>query len=167
MRPQLDVGDVVRCTTIKRDYLGDDNKPILQAGFKAGRGKRFMFVMIGVEDSKSPWTDLDVKQALRAIGLHSSEDQESAEAELARLRGPAYMPLMRTNMAIRMRALNEDQARSNHNQTLARLAERGGLSPKEALAIIERREWRSGSSEKEALEVLMSMAEKMPAKESK
>lgn len=87
MRPRLDVGDVVRCTTIKRDYLGDDNKPILQAGFKAGRGKRFMFVMIGVEDSKSPWTDLDVKQALRAIGLHSSEDQESAEAELARLRG--------------------------------------------------------------------------------
>jgi hypothetical protein len=42
--------------------------------------------MIGVEDSKSPWTDLDVKQALRAIGLHSSEDQESAEAELARMR---------------------------------------------------------------------------------
>lgn len=49
----------------------------------------------------------------------------------------------------------------------ALLAEGDGLSPKEALAIIERREWRSGSSEKEALEVLMSMAEQMPAKESK
>lgn len=37
----------------------------------------------------------------------------------------------------------ESQAKENHgNQSLARLRERGGLSPDEAVAIIEMREWR-------------------------
>ena len=39
--------------------------------------------------------------------------------------------------------LNEEQAKKNHDQTLERLAERGGLAPSEALAIIERRTWKS------------------------
>ena len=37
----------------------------------------------------------------------------------------------------------ESQARQNHgNQSLSRLRERGGLSPDEAVAIMEMREWR-------------------------
>jgi len=38
-------------------------------------------------------------------------------------------------------APHEDQARRNHGQTLARLAERGGLDPIEALAVIEDRDY--------------------------
>lgn len=36
-------------------------------------------------------------------------------------------------------APHERQAQKNHRQTLARLAERGGLSPSEALAVLEDR----------------------------
>lgn len=43
---------------------------------------------------------------------------------------------------IRWEALDEGQAFLNHAQSLDRLAERGGLSPCEALALIERRSWR-------------------------
>ncbi len=49
----------------------------------------------------------------------------------------------RTPRFIRWDALNEEWADRNHGQTLTRLAERGGLSPCEALANIERRPWRS------------------------
>lgn len=35
------------------------------------------------------------------------------------------------------------QAHSNHGQSLERLAERGGLSPSEAVAVIEGRKWRA------------------------
>lgn len=42
---------------------------------------------------------------------------------------------------IRMDALNEEWAYRNHGQTLKRLNERGGLSPCEAAAIIECRDW--------------------------
>lgn len=52
-----------------------------------------------------------------------------------------YMPLMKTGLAIRMNLLNEEQAQKNHYQSLDRLAERGGLSACEALAICERRKW--------------------------
>jgi len=36
-------------------------------------------------------------------------------------------------------APHEAQAKRNHDQTLRRLAERGGLSPREALAVVEGR----------------------------
>lgn len=42
---------------------------------------------------------------------------------------------------IRWDVLDEGWAQKIHGQTLTRLAERGGLSPCEALANIERREW--------------------------
>lgn len=45
---------------------------------------------------------------------------------------PAFIP---------MKLLNEEWARHNHDQSLATLNRRGGLSPCEALAIIERRPW--------------------------
>jgi hypothetical protein len=40
-------------------------------------------------------------------------------------------------------APHEAQAKKNHYQTLKRLAERGGLSPSEAVAVLEDRQWRS------------------------
>ncbi len=40
-----------------------------------------------------------------------------------------------------MIAPHEDQARKNHGQSLQRLNERGGLSPAEAVAVLEGREW--------------------------
>ena len=50
-----------------------------------------------------------------------------------------YMPIIGTGLALRMDKLNERQAQINHSQTLERLADRGGLSPSEALAVMERR----------------------------
>ncbi len=40
---------------------------------------------------------------------------------------------------------HEQQALRNHSQTLHRLAERGGLSPCEMVAVVEDREWESMS----------------------
>ena len=37
---------------------------------------------------------------------------------------------------------HEQQAQRNHDQTLKQLAKRGGLSPSEAVAILEDRPWR-------------------------
>jgi len=39
-------------------------------------------------------------------------------------------------------APHEDWARANHDQSLGRLAQRGGLDPTEMVAILERRKWR-------------------------
>ena len=39
-------------------------------------------------------------------------------------------------------APHEAQAQRNHDQTLNRLAERGGLSPSELVTVLEDREWR-------------------------
>jgi len=44
---------------------------------------------------------------------------------------------------IPMSMLNEEWAQNNHSQTLEGLASRGGLSPDELLANIERRKWHS------------------------
>lgn len=51
------------------------------------------------------------------------------------------MPLMRTGTFIPIAILHEEWAQRNHSQSLARLAERGGLDATEALAIIEKRRW--------------------------
>lgn len=65
----------------------------------------------------------------------------------------AYMPILGTPFAVRMDTLNEAQAQRNHGQSLARLAERGGLSLQEAHAVAERRAWRNEPAE-EAAEAL-------------
>jgi hypothetical protein len=57
------------------------------------------------------------------------------------------MPILGTPFAVRMDALNEAQAQRNHGQSLARLAERGGLSLQEAHAVAERRAWRNERAE--------------------
>ena len=41
---------------------------------------------------------------------------------------------------------HEEQAQRNHSQTLNRLAERGGLIPSEAVAIIKNEPWTSKTS---------------------
>lgn len=52
---------------------------------------------------------------------------------------------------------HEQQAMHNHGQTLKRLAERGGLSYCEALAVIEDRQWRR-MDEAEAKEKVLAHA---------
>jgi hypothetical protein len=54
-----------------------------------------------------------------------------------RLVGPIFM-----NVPWQLLAPHESQALRNHSQTLKRLAERGGLAPCEAVAILEDRPWR-------------------------
>jgi len=48
---------------------------------------------------------------------------------------PQYMPILGTQLLLPMRLLNERQAQANHGQTLARLAQRGGVSLAEAACI--------------------------------
>lgn len=66
------------------------------------------------------------------------------------------MPILGTLFALRMDALNDEQAQKNHGQTLARLAERGGLALNEATAIAERRKWRDQRAT-EAVQALQAL----------
>ena len=74
-----------------------------------------------------------------------------------------WMPLMRTGLAVRMDLLNEQWAQKNHGQSLERLAERGGLSVEEALAIAERRQW---SAQRQEFESFRALALLVPTAES-
>ena len=58
---------------------------------------------------------------------------------------PAMFPILKSDGAVipwRLIAPHEPQAIRNHNQSLARLASRGGLSWCEAAAVLEDRPWR-------------------------
>jgi hypothetical protein len=64
------------------------------------------------------------------------------------------MRLMKTaHEPIDFSVLNEYWAQKNHGQSLTRLAERGGLSPCEAAAIIQQRPWKSMDAA-EALKII-------------
>jgi hypothetical protein len=76
------------------------------------------------------------------------------------------MPILGTRLAIRMDALNEQQAQANHYQSLVQLAKRGGLGAAEALAVVERRNWRDIKGETEALRMLHEVTTP-PADESR
>lgn len=67
------------------------------------------------------------------------------------------MPIMHTGMWISFDVLDERQAQRNHGQTLARLAERGGLNAAEALAIAERRAYKPVHT-KDAIVALSALA---------
>lgn len=60
---------------------------------------------------------------------------------------PKLFPIMQTpaegltTIPLAMIAPHEPQAMKNHGQSLERLAERGGLSPGEALSVLEDRRW--------------------------
>lgn len=77
--------------------------------------------------------------------LRAAASAEPAAAPAAKQQAPnrTYMPLLGTAFGLRMDVLCEKQAQANHGQTLARLAERGGLSVQEAAAVISRRDWRA------------------------
>lgn len=73
---------------------------------------------------------------------------EAAEAALAaareeneRLRERRFPIQGGPSIPWRMIMPHEAQAKSNHDQTLERLAERGGLSPGEALAVLDNMSW--------------------------
>lgn len=48
-----------------------------------------------------------------------------------------------TEFDFRIIAGHEKQALRNHSQTLDRLAQRGGLTPDEIMAVLENRDWRN------------------------
>ncbi len=53
-------------------------------------------------------------------------------------------------------APHEDQARANHDQSLERLNERGGLSPQELWAVVHGKRWRDAPSDAACSAWLMS-----------
>lgn len=73
------------------------------------------------------------------------------------------MPLMGTGLAVKFDVLNEKQAQINHGQSLDRLAERGGLSPCEALAVVEKRAWKRGINNADTVACLNEIIMKMGA----
>ena len=54
-----------------------------------------------------------------------------------------WMPIMGTRLSIKFSLLSEEWAMRNHGQTLGRLAQRGGICPREAMAIIEGRPFKT------------------------
>lgn len=66
-----------------------------------------------------------------------------------------------------MIAPHEAQARSNHGQSLNRLAERGGLCAAEALDILEGRPWASAKSCVENELYLINLVRKWRAEQPK
>ena len=54
---------------------------------------------------------------------------------------PEYMPILGTVLLLPMRLLTEEAAQRNHGQSLARLAERGGLSLSEAASVASGMYW--------------------------
>lgn len=57
---------------------------------------------------------------------------------------------------------HEDQAQKNHYQTLERLAQRGGLAPCEAVAILEDRPWHKMDSANAQAQLAALVLEAMP-----
>ena len=84
-------------------------------------------------------------------GQQTTED----EVRVERVVMPINLgPGKRHERTIPFSMLNEEWADRNHGQTLKRLAERGGLGPCEAIAIMDRRKWMA-MPDKAALEILL------------
>lgn len=77
----------------------------------------------------------------------------------ATVRPLVWMPVLGYPLAIRAALLSEAQAMANHGQSLARLAERGGMSLDEAAAVALRRKW-APMTKDEALGALKGAAER-------
>lgn len=73
-----------------------------------------------------------------------------------------WFPLLGTGLAVRRDLLDERTAQRMHYQTLARLGERGGLSPDEALANIKRSSFQA-TKLREALVELVAISTQSPA----
>ena len=86
---------------------------------------------------------------------------EKTEKPLASPLQKIVMPIMldggeKWDRTVPFSMLSEAQAQENHSQTLKRLAERGGLVPSEAIAIINGGGWKP-VSDKIGLEILNHM----------
>jgi hypothetical protein len=75
---------------------------------------------------------------------------------------PKTFPIMHgdylRSIPLSLIAPHEQQADRNHSQTLRRLAERGGLSPCEAVAVIRDRPWKADPYAEAELCVLVGRA---------
>lgn len=88
---------------------------------------------------------VDAANELEALLADQAEAGEDAEKVMP-VNGVGTIPWA-------MIAPHERQAQANHSQTLDRLRERGGLSPCEALAILENRPWKKMDMRHAAAEV--------------
>lgn len=84
---------------------------------------------------------------------------------------PEVMPLLgdgtvatsreNSKLLVRMKFLCPKQAELNHGQSLSMLASRGGVTPSEALALVERRPYRSMAAP-DALLALLACTQRVP-----
>ena len=86
--------------------------------------------------------------------MGNEKSETSAASPLQKL----VMPICLTNgskwdRTVPFEWLDEAQAQKNHGQTLKRLAERGGLDPSEAIALLNGDDWKP-VSDKVGLEIL-------------
>jgi hypothetical protein len=71
--------------------------------------------------------------------LHEVHEHYVKEASIrSNPPSPQWMPIQGTTLAVRMCALDELTAYKNHGQNLAELANRGGMSPTEAVALAKK-----------------------------
>jgi len=122
-------------------------------------------------DGRVWWTDQNSRDTMEprehgSAPTVSPEEHQRAQAESADLRArleraeARRFPIMGgPSIPWAMIAPHARQAKQNHDQTLERLAERGGLSPREAVLVLESRpgrEWRQ-MSEAEGLARLTAL----------
>ncbi len=100
-------------------------------------------------DRKPYINDTDLEDLINQIDMVEVEDAKSQYEPypiLESRRGPKqYIPRG-------LLSPHEQQARRNHGQSLSRLAQRGGLSWTEALAIIEDKNWRDAEHDEKMAE---------------
>jgi hypothetical protein len=91
--------------------------------------------------------------------LREADNAEAAGVQTVRMAGDEneWFPLLGTPFAMRWNMLNEEQAKRIHGQSLERLAQRGGLSPSEAMANVERRAFHDVAKE-QAFRALIAAA---------
>ena len=87
------------------------------------------------------WDEQDAHDQTRSKLSESEAARAKLEEELARHKERRFPIQGGPSIPWSMIAPYEDQAQRNHSQSLERLAERGGLSPGEALAVMECRSW--------------------------
>lgn len=104
----------------------------LEYPLRAASAAGFGSVTINTEHAASLITELRQSRARVA---------ESAEARVKELEGRRFPIMGGPSLPWAMIEPHRIQALSNHSQTLEQLAERSGLDPSEALAVLESRRW--------------------------
>jgi hypothetical protein len=93
-----------------------------------------------------PYIDNASRIAKKALSAGEGEKEAVKDIEYmpilsAELNEKEYRGMNNVPIRVPMHLLNEQQAYSNHGQSLARLKERGGLSIRESLLLITRQHW--------------------------